>query len=131
MRRGLKRLRKMLARLSIEKASMFRRDTAAEAEFRMAARTWLEANLPVALRGRTTRPPPAELMPWYHTLSRKGWIAPSEDIDVFQTKAYGWRVNADRDRRAREARLAGTSRPGGAQSRWTNSQAWWKRSPSR
>ena len=39
-------------------------------------RTWLEANLPVALRGRTTRPPPAELMPWYHALSRKGWIAP-------------------------------------------------------
>jgi alkylation response protein AidB-like acyl-CoA dehydrogenase len=28
------------------------------------------------LRGRTTRPPPAELMPWYHALSRKGWIAP-------------------------------------------------------
>ncbi len=23
-----------------------------------------------------TRPPPAELMPWYKTLSRKGWIAP-------------------------------------------------------
>ena len=55
---------------------MFRRDTAAEAEFRMEVRKWLEANLPVALRGRTTRPPPAELMPWYHTLSRKGWIAP-------------------------------------------------------
>jgi len=55
---------------------MFRRDTSAEAEFRMEARTWLEANLPVVLRGRTTRPPPAELMPWYHTLSRKGWIAP-------------------------------------------------------
>ena len=55
---------------------MFRRDTPAEAEFRMEVRTWLEANLPVALRGRTTRPPPAELMPWYHTLSRKGWIAP-------------------------------------------------------
>ena len=31
---------------------------------------------PASLRGRTTRPPPAELMPWYHTLSRKGWIAP-------------------------------------------------------
>jgi alkylation response protein AidB-like acyl-CoA dehydrogenase len=55
---------------------MFRRDAPAEAEFRMDVRTWLEANLPVALRGRTTRPPPAELMPWYHTLSRKGWIAP-------------------------------------------------------
>ena len=35
---------------------------------------------------------------------RKGWIAPNEDIDVFQTKAYGWRVNADRERRASEAR---------------------------
>jgi alkylation response protein AidB-like acyl-CoA dehydrogenase len=55
---------------------MFRRDTPAEAEFRTEVRTWLEANLPVALRGRTTRPPPAELMPWYRTLSRKGWIAP-------------------------------------------------------
>ena len=55
---------------------MFRRDTPAEAQFRMEVRTWLEANLPLALRGRTTRPPPAELMPWYRTLSRKGWIAP-------------------------------------------------------
>ena len=26
--------------------------------------------------GAPTRPPPAELMPWYQTLSRKGWIAP-------------------------------------------------------
>ena len=56
--------------------AMFRRDTPAEAQFRMDVRTWLEANLPAALRNRTTRPPPAELMPWYHTLSRKGWIAP-------------------------------------------------------
>jgi alkylation response protein AidB-like acyl-CoA dehydrogenase len=55
---------------------MFRRDTPAEAEFRSEVRTWLDANLPLALRGRTTRPPPAELMPWYHALSRKGWIAP-------------------------------------------------------
>jgi alkylation response protein AidB-like acyl-CoA dehydrogenase len=55
---------------------MFRRDTPAEADFRLEVRTWLEDNLPAALRGRTTRPPPAELMPWYHTLSRKGWIAP-------------------------------------------------------
>ncbi len=35
---------------------------------------------------------------------RKGWIAPDEDIDVFQTKAYGWQVTADRARRSREAR---------------------------
>ena len=56
--------------------AIFRRDTPAEAEFRMNVRTWLEANLPVALRGRNARPPPAELMPWYQTLSRKGWIAP-------------------------------------------------------
>jgi alkylation response protein AidB-like acyl-CoA dehydrogenase len=55
---------------------MFRRDTPAEAEFRTEVRTWLEANLPVALRGRTARPPPAELMPWYRTLSHKGWVAP-------------------------------------------------------
>jgi alkylation response protein AidB-like acyl-CoA dehydrogenase len=55
---------------------MFRRDAPAEAQFRMQVREWLEANLPHALRGRTTRPPPAELMPWYQALSRKGWIAP-------------------------------------------------------
>ncbi len=55
---------------------MFRHDTPEEAEFRKEVRTWLEANLPVALRGRTTRPPPAELMPWYRTLSAKGWVAP-------------------------------------------------------
>ncbi len=35
---------------------------------------------------------------------RKGWIAPTEDIDIFQTKAYDARVNFDRSRRAREAR---------------------------
>ena len=55
---------------------MFRRDTPAEAEFRKEVRAWLEANLPAPLRNRTTRPPPAELMPWYQALSRKGWIAP-------------------------------------------------------
>jgi alkylation response protein AidB-like acyl-CoA dehydrogenase len=55
---------------------MFRRDTPAESYFRIKVRTWLEANLPLALRGRTARPPPAELMPWYQALSRKGWIAP-------------------------------------------------------
>ena len=55
---------------------MFRRDTTAESHFRIEVRTWLEANLPLALRGRTARPPPAELMPWYQALSRKGWIAP-------------------------------------------------------
>lgn len=42
----------------------------------MEVRSWLEANLPASLRGRTARPPPAELMPWYRALSRKGWVAP-------------------------------------------------------
>ena len=55
---------------------MFRHDTPAEAQFRTEVRTWLEANLPKPLRGRTSRPPPVEIMPWYHALSRKGWIAP-------------------------------------------------------
>ena len=55
---------------------MFRHDSPDEASFRAEVRSWLEANLPVTLRGRTNRPPPAELMPWYRTLSRKGWIAP-------------------------------------------------------
>lgn len=55
---------------------MFRHDSSEEAAFRNEVRAWLEANLPAPLRGRTNRPPPAELMPWYRTLSRKGWIAP-------------------------------------------------------
>jgi alkylation response protein AidB-like acyl-CoA dehydrogenase len=55
---------------------MFRHDSPDEASFRAEVRSWLEANLPVTLRGRTNRPPPAELMPWYRMLSRKGWIAP-------------------------------------------------------
>src|SRR3974390_2267892 len=55
---------------------MFRHDSPNEAAFRTEVRTWLEANLPAALRGRTNRPVPAELMPWYRALSRKGWIAP-------------------------------------------------------
>jgi alkylation response protein AidB-like acyl-CoA dehydrogenase len=55
---------------------MFRHDSPEEAAFRAEVRTWLEANLPATLRGRTNRPPPAELMPWYRTLSRKGWVAP-------------------------------------------------------
>jgi alkylation response protein AidB-like acyl-CoA dehydrogenase len=55
---------------------MFHRDSLDEVSFRTEVRTWLEANLPPALRGRTNRPPPAELMPWYRTLSHKGWIAP-------------------------------------------------------
>ena len=55
---------------------MFRHDSPDEAAFRSEVRAWVEANLPATLRGRTNRPPPAELMPWYHALSRKGWIAP-------------------------------------------------------
>src|SRR6204780_4376154 len=55
---------------------MFRRDTHEEAAFRTEVRTWLDPNLPAPLRWRTARPPPAKLMPWYHTLSRKGWVAP-------------------------------------------------------
>src|ERR1700747_194192 len=55
---------------------MFRRDSPDEASFRTEVRTWLEAKMSPALRGRNNRPPPEELMPWYQTLSRKGWIAP-------------------------------------------------------
>jgi alkylation response protein AidB-like acyl-CoA dehydrogenase len=55
---------------------MFRRDTPAEAAFRTEVRKWLDSSLPATLRNRTTRPPPEELMPWYRTLSHKGWIAP-------------------------------------------------------
>jgi len=62
---------------------MFRHDSPDEAAFRTEVRAWVEANLPATLRGRTNRPPPAELMPWYRALSRKGWIAPH------WTKEYG------------------------------------------
>jgi hypothetical protein len=55
---------------------MFRRDPPDDSSFRTEVRTWLDANLPPALRGRTNRPPPVEPMPWYRVLSRKGWIAP-------------------------------------------------------
>jgi alkylation response protein AidB-like acyl-CoA dehydrogenase len=55
---------------------MFRHDSPDEAAFRTEVRAWFEANLPASLRGRTNRPPPHELMPWYRALSRKGWIAP-------------------------------------------------------
>ena len=55
---------------------MFREDSADEAEFRAEVRDWLEANLPTALRGRTDRPPPDEIMPWYRALSARGWVAP-------------------------------------------------------
>jgi alkylation response protein AidB-like acyl-CoA dehydrogenase len=55
---------------------MFRHDSPAEAEFRTEVRTWLQVSLPLSLRGRASRPPPEELMPWYRTLSKKGWVAP-------------------------------------------------------
>jgi len=55
---------------------MFRRDSTAEAAFRQEARAFIEANLPMSLRGHSVRPPPAELMPWYRKLSERGWIAP-------------------------------------------------------
>ena len=55
---------------------MFRDDSSDEAAFRAEVRDWLEANLPVALRGRTDRPPPHEIMPWYRALSARGWVAP-------------------------------------------------------
>jgi alkylation response protein AidB-like acyl-CoA dehydrogenase len=55
---------------------MFRHDSPDEAEFRQEVRAWLEANLPQSLRGRSARPPPDELMPWYRKLSERGWIAP-------------------------------------------------------
>lgn len=66
----------LLATATLKTTAMFRRDSPAEVAFRAEVRTWLEANLPTALRGRTNRPPPAELMPWYRTLSGRGWIAP-------------------------------------------------------
>ena len=62
---------------------MFRHDTSTDAEFRREVRSWLEANLPHELRGKTVRPPPAGIMPWYRALSTRGWLAPH------WPKAYG------------------------------------------
>ena len=55
---------------------MFRKDSGSDATFRKQVRSWFEANLPRELRGRTVRPPPADLMVWYKLLSERGWIAP-------------------------------------------------------
>jgi alkylation response protein AidB-like acyl-CoA dehydrogenase len=55
---------------------MFRQDSTAEATFRQEVRAWLEANLQLPLRGRTFRPAPVDLMPWYRKLYERGWIAP-------------------------------------------------------
>jgi alkylation response protein AidB-like acyl-CoA dehydrogenase len=55
---------------------MFRHDSPGEAAFRQEVREWLEANLQQSLRGRSARPPPEELMPWYRKMSERGWIAP-------------------------------------------------------
>ena len=55
---------------------MFHKDSASDATFRKQVRSWFEANLPRELRGRTVRPPPADLMVWYKLLSERGWIAP-------------------------------------------------------
>lgn len=35
---------------------------------------------------------------------RKGWVAPSEDVDAFQTRRYGLQVEANKAARAREVR---------------------------
>lgn len=55
---------------------MFRQDSPQDAAFRAEVRAWLEANMPKALRGRTARPHPPEILPWYRALSKRGWIAP-------------------------------------------------------
>jgi alkylation response protein AidB-like acyl-CoA dehydrogenase len=62
---------------------MFRQDSSTEANFRLEARRWLEANMPTELRGRTFRPHPHEVMPWYRKLSERGFLAPH------WPKAYG------------------------------------------
>ena len=105
--------------------TIFRRDTPAEAEFRMTVRTWLEANLPVALRGRTARPPPAELMPWYRTLSRKGWIAPHWPKAVRRHGRHAERT--DHHDRGTGARRRAADAGSGAQSHWPDPDRIWHR----
>ena len=55
---------------------MFRDDSKEDSAFRAEVRGWLEANLPRSLRGRTARPHPPEIMPWYFKLRDRGWLAP-------------------------------------------------------
>ncbi len=55
---------------------MLRPETQADAAFRAEVRAWLAEHTPPALRHQTFRPLPAQGMPWYRALSRRGWIAP-------------------------------------------------------
>jgi len=55
---------------------MLRNDTPVQAAFRREYRDWIERHLPPDLRYLTARPEPTQVMPWYRSLSRKGWIAP-------------------------------------------------------
>ncbi len=54
----------------------FHRDSEAEMAFRLEVRSWVEANLPPALRGLVRRPDPAVLSEWHRSLHERGWIAP-------------------------------------------------------
>ena len=64
-------------------AISFRIDSPEEADFRAEVREWLEANLPHALRGLSTRPPFDQAQGWFRKLAGRGWIAPH------WSKAYG------------------------------------------
>lgn len=55
---------------------MLRPESVAEAAFRAEVREWLAGAVPAALRHQAFRPLPADGMPWYRALSRRGWIAP-------------------------------------------------------
>jgi len=61
---------------------MLRNETASESAFRSEVRGWLARNVPDHLRHLTFRPQPAEIMPWYKALSRRGWIAPHWPVSV-------------------------------------------------
>mgnify|MGYP001048252395 CR=1 FL=1 len=55
---------------------MLRIESPNERAFRSEVRSWLDRNIPDHLRHLTFRPQPADAMPWYKALSRRGWIAP-------------------------------------------------------
>ncbi|MBI5668844.1 MAG: glycosyltransferase family 4 protein [Chloroflexi bacterium] len=78
-----------------------------------AARPWLAwadlvyiHSLDLPLLGSRRAPRVVKIVgdPGWERAIRKGWIPPTEDIDVFQTKRYGLIVNYQKANRARQVR---------------------------
>lgn len=76
---------------------------AARSEMRRADVTFIHSlSLPLIGRGPRVIKIVGDLA-WERAVN-KGWIAPTEDIDAFQSRRYGWRVQTTKAQRAREVR---------------------------